>query len=102
MRFTRPGARNRRARNRGGGGTLVTGEDYERPGFGRVRLQPGAEITDTGDMTRFQTSWEIAKRSWAVLKSDKSLAWFPVLSFIGSLAVVGAIAGLVLATGTND
>ena len=53
-------------------------------------------------MTRFQTSWAIAKRSWAVLKSDKSLAWFPVLSFIGSLIVVGAIAGIVLATGTND
>jgi hypothetical protein len=53
-------------------------------------------------MTRFQTSWAIAKRSWAVLKSDKSLAWFPVLSFVGSLAVVGVIAGLVLATGTND
>ena len=37
-------------------------------------------------MTRFQTSWEIAKRSWAVLKSDKTLAWFPVLSALGSLA----------------
>jgi len=53
-------------------------------------------------MTRFQTSWAIAKRSWAVLKSDKSLAWFPVLSFLASLAVVGAIAALVAVTGVDD
>ena len=46
-------------------------------------------------MTRFQTSWEIAKRSWAVLKSDKSLAWFPVLSVLASLAVFGVFGGLV-------
>jgi len=53
-------------------------------------------------MTRFQTSWEIAKRSWAVLKSDKSLAWFPVLSFLASLAVFGVFAGLVAAVGIDD
>ncbi|HEX9467749.1 MAG TPA: DUF6159 family protein [Acidimicrobiia bacterium] len=53
-------------------------------------------------MTRFQTSWAIAKRSWAVLKSDKSLAWFPVLSFIGSLVVFGVIAGLVALSGMNS
>jgi hypothetical protein len=52
-------------------------------------------------MSRFQTSWEIAKRSWAVLKSDKSLAWFPVFSFLASLAVVGVFAGLVWATGLD-
>jgi hypothetical protein len=53
-------------------------------------------------MTRIQTSWEIAKRSWAVLKSDKSLAWFPVLSFIASLIVVGAFAGLVALVGVDS
>ncbi|MEX2099820.1 MAG: DUF6159 family protein [Acidimicrobiia bacterium] len=53
-------------------------------------------------MTRFQTSWEIAKRSWAVLKSDKSLAWFPVLSFIASLVVFGAFAGLVALVGVDS
>ena len=52
-------------------------------------------------MTRFQISWEIAKRSWAVLKSDKSLAWFPVLSFLASIAVFGAFAGLVAAIGLD-
>jgi len=39
-------------------------------------------------MGRFQMSWEIAKRSWAVLRADKTLAWFPVLSALGSLVRV--------------
>jgi hypothetical protein len=58
-------------------------------------------MVDTGGMNRLQTSWEIAKRSWAVLKSDKSLAWFPVFSFLASLAVFGAFAGLVAAAGLD-
>ena len=53
-------------------------------------------------MTRFQTSWEIAKRSWAVLKSDKTLAWFPVLSFLASIAVFAVFAGLVAAVGLDS
>jgi hypothetical protein len=53
-------------------------------------------------MTRFQTSWAIAKRSWAVLRSDKTLAWFPVLSFLASLAVVGIIAALVATMGIDN
>jgi Family of unknown function (DUF6159) len=53
-------------------------------------------------MNRMQNSWEMAKRSWAVLVSDKSLAWFPVLSFLGSLAVFGVFAGLVAAIGIDD
>jgi hypothetical protein len=53
-------------------------------------------------MTRFQTSWAIAKRSWAVLKSDKTLAWFPVFSFLASVAVVGFIAVLVATMGINS
>jgi hypothetical protein len=53
-------------------------------------------------MSRFQTSWEIAKRSWAVLKSDKTLAWFPVLSALGSLAVFAVLGGLFLAAGFDD
>jgi hypothetical protein len=52
-------------------------------------------------MTRFQTSWAIAKRSWAVLRSDKTLAWFPVLSFLASLVVVGIIAALVATMGLD-
>jgi Family of unknown function (DUF6159) len=52
-------------------------------------------------MTRFQTSWAIAKRSWAVLKSDKTLAWFPVFSFLGSIAVFAVFGGLVAAAGLD-
>jgi Family of unknown function (DUF6159) len=59
-------------------------------------------MVDTGGMNRMQTSWEIAKRSWAVLKSEKSLAWFPVFSFLASLAVIGVFAGLVAAAGIDD
>ena len=53
-------------------------------------------------MSRFQTSWEIAKRSWAVLRADKTLAWFPVLSALGSLVVFGIIGGLFLVAGIDD
>ena len=52
-------------------------------------------------MTRFQTSWAIAKRSWAVLKSDKTLAWFPVFSFLGSIVVFAVFGGLVAAAGLD-
>ena len=53
-------------------------------------------------MSRFQTSWEIAKRSWAVLRSDKTLAWFPVLSALGSIAVMLVLGALFLAIGIDD
>jgi hypothetical protein len=53
-------------------------------------------------MSRFQTSWEIAKRSWAVLRADKTLAWFPVLSALGSLIVFGIVGGLFLVAGIDD
>jgi hypothetical protein len=53
-------------------------------------------------MTRFQTSWEIAKRSWAVLRSDKTLAWFPVFSALGSLAVFAVIGGLIALAGIDN
>ena len=59
-------------------------------------------MVDTGGMNRLQTSWEMAKRSWAVLRSDKSLAWFPVLSLLGSLVVFGVFAGLVALTGVDS
>jgi hypothetical protein len=53
-------------------------------------------------MGRIANSWDIAKRSWAVLRSDKSLAWFPVFSFIGSLVVAGVIVGLIALMGVDD
>jgi hypothetical protein len=53
-------------------------------------------------MGRFQMSWEIAKRSWAVLRADKTLAWFPVLSALGSLLVVAVLGGLIAVAGIDD
>lgn len=53
-------------------------------------------------MSRFETSWEIAKRSWAVLRSDKTLAWFPVLSALGSLAVIAVLGGLFAVAGIDN
>jgi Family of unknown function (DUF6159) len=53
-------------------------------------------------MNRFRMSWEIAKRSWAVLRSDKTLAWFPVLSAVGSVLVVAVLAGLFALAGIDS
>jgi hypothetical protein len=53
-------------------------------------------------MSRFQTSWEIAKRSWAVLRADKTLAWFPVLSALGTVVVVAVLGGLFAVAGIDD
>jgi hypothetical protein len=44
-------------------------------------------------MSRFQRSWGLAKASWSVLRSEKELAWLPVLSFLASVVVL-AIFGL--------
>ncbi len=51
---------------------------------------------------RIRTSWELGKISWGVLRSDRTLAWFPVLSLIGSLIVVGIFGGLIAATGYDS
>ena len=40
--------------------------------------------------------------SWSVLRSDKTLAVFPLLSAIVGLVVVGIFAGLIAATGVNS
>jgi Family of unknown function (DUF6159) len=53
-------------------------------------------------MERIRNSWELAKVSWSVLRSDKALAVFPALSAVGGLLVVGIFAGLVAATGVNN
>ncbi len=53
-------------------------------------------------MDRLRNSWELAKVSWSVLRSERSLAVFPALSAVGGLLVVGIVAGLVAATGVND
>lgn len=53
-------------------------------------------------MQRIKNSWELGKISWSVLKSDRTLAWFPVLSAIASLVVFGVFAGLIAATGVDS
>jgi hypothetical protein len=53
-------------------------------------------------MNRLKMSWEIAKRSWAVLRSDKTLAWFPVLSAVGSVLVLAVLAGLFALAGIDN
>jgi hypothetical protein len=54
------------------------------------------------DVQRIRNSWELGKISWSVLRSDRTLAWFPVLSAVVSLLVVGVIAGLVATTGVDS
>lgn len=53
-------------------------------------------------MDRIRNSWELGKISWGVLRSDRTLAWFPVLSLIGSLIVLGIFGGLIAATGYDS
>lgn len=53
-------------------------------------------------MQRIKNSWELGKVSWAVLKSDRTLAWFPVLSAVSALIVIGVFGGLVAATGIDE
>jgi hypothetical protein len=50
---------------------------------------------------RIRTSWELGKISWGVLRSNKALATFPVLSGIASLVIIGVFAGLIAATGLD-
>jgi hypothetical protein len=52
-------------------------------------------------MGRIRNSWELGKISWAVLRSNKTLATFPVLSGLASLAIIGVFAGLIAATGLD-
>jgi hypothetical protein len=51
---------------------------------------------------RIQRSWYLGKLSWRVLRSDHTLAAFPVLMGIGALISVGVFGGLVALTGVDD
>ena len=57
-------------------------------------LHSGGGADDTGVMSRFQRSLALGRASWAVLKSDRSLALYPVFSglvSVGILIVLGLI-----------
>ena len=75
MRFTRPGAR------------TSTPALYG-------CLHSGDVTDDTDVMSRFQRSLALGRASWAVLKSDRSLALYPVFSglvSVGILLVLGLV-----------
>ncbi len=42
-------------------------------------------------MGRIANTWQLAKVSWAVLRQDRELLLIPVLSFVSSLVVLGAL-----------
>ena len=50
-------------------------------------------------MTRIRHSWDLFKTSWGVLRSDKTLAAFPVMSGLLSLVALAAFAGLFYSLG---
>ena len=60
--------------------------------------QIGQEVT----MGRIQRSWYLGKLSWRVLRSDRTLAAFPVLTAVGALVVLAAFGGLIALTGIQD
>jgi len=46
---------------------------------------------------RLSNTISLAKTSWAVLKKDRELLWFPVMSFLASLVVIAVIAVPIIA-----
>ncbi|MBZ0275783.1 MAG: DUF6159 family protein [Anaerolineae bacterium] len=52
--------------------------------------------------TRFSRSWELVKASYSVLKSDKELLLYPIVSFIGVILVTISFALPMLAAGLFD
>ena len=51
---------------------------------------------------RFSRSWELAKASASVLRQDKELLWFPVMSSIALLLVMGSFALPIFGLGILD
>jgi Family of unknown function (DUF6159) len=51
---------------------------------------------------RIQRSWYLGKLSWRVLRSDTTLAVFPVLTAVGALFVLGVFGGLIALAGIDD
>jgi hypothetical protein len=53
-------------------------------------------------MGRLQRSWYLGKLSWRVLRGDRTLAVFPVLTAVSALVVFIAFGGLIALTGIDD
>ncbi|MEI8001653.1 MAG: DUF6159 family protein [Actinomycetes bacterium] len=53
-------------------------------------------------MGRIRRTWYFGKVSWRVLRSEKSLAAFPVLMAVGGLVVFVVFGGLIAAAGIQD
>jgi hypothetical protein len=64
----------------------------------------GLGMVDAGGISvgRIQRSWYLGKLSWRVLRSDHTLAVFPVLMAVGALIVLLVFGGLIWATGIDD
>ncbi|MBN8619476.1 MAG: hypothetical protein J0L63_11260 [Anaerolineae bacterium] len=50
----------------------------------------------------FSRSWELVKASWTVLRSDKELIVYPIVSFVGSIIVMITFAIPTIAAGIFD
>jgi len=53
----------------------------------------------------FQTigrTWNLAKLSWGVLRKDKELVFFPIMSFVSIAVIVGIFAAIAFSTGSLD
>lgn len=53
-----------------------------------------APVQEPIKIGKFKASWKIIKESWNVLKQDKELAWFPVLSGITGLIAMAIFAAI--------
>jgi len=53
-------------------------------------------------MSRFSNSWNLFKLSWRVLRGDKTLAAFPVISAIVSIVVAALFLGAIGLTGLGE
>ena len=54
-----------------------------------VNFQPA--VSGAPKIGRFKASRMIASSSWNILKKDKEMLWFPVLSSISALFIIGAV-----------
>src|SRR6267143_4709756 len=64
-------------------------QTFNRSQFRRFRLRLNAW---EGAMGKFSRSWQLVKQSFAILRSDKQLMLFPVLSAVSCFVVTAVIA----------